>query len=84
MRFVLHCKCEFVLVLCTFGILPLLVLYFIAKPCNVAWFATKENIFLHLATKVDCPLYFDTTPLPRLRLRAPSPCALTSCTSNKG
>ena len=42
MRFVLHCKCEFILILRIFGIFPLFVLWFLAKLWNVVRFATIE------------------------------------------
>ena len=38
----LRCKCEFILILCIFGILPLSILHFVAKSYNVSRFALME------------------------------------------
>ena len=42
MHSVVHCKCEFVIILHIFGIILLLVLCYIAKMCNTTRFAAIE------------------------------------------
>ena len=67
MRSVLCCKWKFILVLRIFGILPLLVIFFVA---NLAmWHGLlQKNTSLRLAVKVDRPLCFYVTSLPHLHI----------------
>ena len=68
MRFVLHCKCEFVLFLRIFGISPSSCSLLCSKTMQCGIVCHNKNTSLRLVVKVDRPFYFNATSSPRLRL----------------
>lgn len=76
------CKCNFVLVLCILGFLPLFVFLFCIKIVPYGLVCFNRSMSLRFAAKMDGLLYFVLTLLLRFCIGASSPCPLTFRSSN--